>query len=382
MDAVSAELDLVRRAIGEARGLPNAFYADAASFEAEKERLFAKTWACIGFGKDVAAPGTAKPITFLGQPLVMVRDREGILRVFQNVCRHRGMILVQPDTKLGSVIRCPYHSWCYNLDGSLRATPHVGGPGNNIHPGVDRAALGLFEVRSHVLMDMVFVNLSGDAEPFEQHAAPLIDRWREFAGRPLYHGGELASFSLEVAANWKLAVENYCESYHLPWVHPGLNSYSRLEDHYNILGNGFSGQGTRVYDPKLEVAGRRFASFVGLSPKWDSAAEYVAFYPNVLLGVHRDHTFAILLDPVAPNRTIERVELYYADAEMASSELAPLRKAHRVMWKEVFEEDIFVVEGMQSGRSASRFDGGKFSPVMDEATHAFHRWVAERFLPA
>lgn len=380
MDARLDGLDFVCAPIGEAKGLPNAFYTDPAIFQAEKRLLFADTWACIGFGKDAAEPGSAHPLAFLGQPLVMVRDRKGMLRVFQNVCRHRGMILVQPDTKLGSVIRCPYHSWCYNLDGSLRATPHVGGPGNNIDPSIDRAALGLFEVRSHVFMDMVFVNLSGDARPFEEHAAALIGRWREFAERPLHHGGALASFALEVAANWKLAVENYCESYHLPWVHPGLNSYSRLEDHYNIVeASSFSGQGTRVYDPKLVVDGRRFDNFSGLSPKWESAAEYVALYPNVLLGVHRDHTFAILLDPVAADRTVERVELYYAGAEMASPALASLREAHRAMWKEVFEEDIFVVEGMQSGRSAERFDGGRFSPVMDAATHGFHRWVAERF---
>jgi choline monooxygenase len=92
-----------------------------------------------------------------------------------------------------------------------------------------------------------------------------------------------------VACNWKLAVENYCESYHLPWVHPGLNSYSRLEDHYNIVApRSFSGQGTTVYAPALGDAA--FPDFPGLPAKWDTAAEYVALYPNVLFGVHRDHT--------------------------------------------------------------------------------------------
>jgi phenylpropionate dioxygenase-like ring-hydroxylating dioxygenase large terminal subunit len=229
-------------------------------------------------------------------------------------------------------------------------------------------------------MDMVFVNLSGTAPAFEDHAASLIERWSEFTDKLLVHGGDCASFALDVATNWKLAVENYCESYHLPWVHPGLNSYSRLEDHYNIVEAGrFSGQGTTVYDPQLAAVGKPMRDFLDLSERWSKAAEYVALYPNVLLGVHRDHTFAIMLDPQSPDRTIERVEVYYADPEMASVERAELRERHCAMWREVFEEDIFVVEGMQRGRSASFFDGGRFSPVMDEATHCFHHWVAERF---
>ena len=272
------------------------------------------------------------------------------------------MILVEEPTQLNAVIRCPYHSWCYNLDGSLRTTPHVGGPGQNLHDCIKRDELGLLEVRSAELFDMVWVNLDGKAPPFEEFAAKLIERWKEFAGKPLHHGGPESSITLEVNCNWKLAVENYCESYHLPWIHPGLNSYSRLEDHYNIVDRmNFSGQGTVVYNPDISDEGRRFVDFEGLSQKWDSGAEYIALYPNVLLGIHRDHYFAIMLDPRAHDRTIERIEIYYASPEMCTPDYAGLRQAHTKMWKEIFVEDIFVVEGMQRGRSASLFDGGKFS---------------------
>src|SRR6056300_230136 len=121
--------------------------------------------------------------------------------------------------------------------------------------------------------------------------ADVIERWAEF-DKPLYHGGADSKFQLKVKTNWKLAVENYCESYHLPWVHPGLNSYSRLEDHYNIENPGvFSGQGTLVYRQLTGEGDRKFPDFDALSDKWDEAAEYLAVYPNVLLGVHRDHSF-------------------------------------------------------------------------------------------
>jgi len=204
--------------------------------------------------------------------------------------------------------------------------------------------------------------------------AEAMARWTEFE-QPLYHGGDDSRFELEVACNWKLAVENYCESYHLPWVHPGLNSYSRLEDHYHIEAPGaFSGQGTLVYRQITNETGNSFPDFDGLSDKWDTAAEYLSIFPNVLLGTHRDHAFAIVLVPHGPDRTVEHVHLYYAVPDTDSG----LRQRNTRQWKTVFEEDIFVVEGMQRGRHATGFDGGRFSPAMDGPTHLFHDWVAAR----
>ena len=369
--------------VQKANGLPNGFYIDQELFELEQKAVFEKTWAGIGFAHDVPGAGDAVPITFLGKPLLLVRDREENVRVFENVCRHRGMKLIDAPTRIKGAIRCPYHSWCYGLDGSLRATPHVGGVGRNTDPSVDRDHLGLFEVRSAQWMGVVFVNLSGDAPEFDDYAGAMIGRWSEFGGKPLFHGGPGSSLSLTVKTNWKLAVENYCESYHLPWVHPGLNSYSKLEDHYNIVERGaFSGQGTTVYNPQLDPSGRRFPDFDGLNGKWNTAAEYIALYPNVLFGVHRDHTFAIHLDPVDVGTTVERIELFYTSGDVTGDDWAAMRDRNAAAWREVFEEDIFVVEGMQQGRHAKSFDGGRFSPAMDEATHCFHSWVADRFTEA
>ncbi|MEL7542265.1 MAG: aromatic ring-hydroxylating dioxygenase subunit alpha [Pseudomonadota bacterium] len=366
--------------IATARGLPNAFYGDPDVHAQETQLVFHDNWACIGFGKDAPNPGDATPVNHLGIPLLLVRDREGTLRVFQNVCRHRGMILVDEPTNIKGVIACPYHAWCYEMNGKLRATPHVGGPGKNVDDNIDRATLGLIEVRSHVWMDVVFVNVSGEAPAFEDAMAPLLARWSEFHDQPIHHGGPESSFKLTVQTNWKLAIENYCESYHLPWVHPGLNSYSRLEDHYHINEPGvFSGQGTVVYNPKLDDTGRSFDNFANLSEKWDTGAEYISLFPNLMLGIHRDHYYAIRIEPVSQTETIEHVEIYYVNEEMCASPMADLRAKNAALWKGIFEEDIFVVEGMQAGRAAPGFDGGKFSPAMDEPTHTFHHWVASQF---
>lgn len=371
-----AQIETIPSALNFTHGLPNAHYVDPAVFAEEKRSVLFANWSGIGFGKDVPEAGDARPVDFLGMPLLIVRQRDGGIGVFQNTCRHRGMILVAEPTRIRGVLRCPYHSWCYGLNGELRSTPHVGGPGQNSHPDLDPAALGLVRVRSHVWRDVVFVNVDGRAPAFEEVHAELLERWREF-DQPLFHGGASSSLKLDVKSNWKLAVENYCESYHLPWVHPGLNSYSRLEDHYNIekLGH-FSGQGSRVYRQLKREDGTAFPDFAGLSQQWDEGAEYVALYPNVLLGVQRDHAFAIVLEPVDCERTIEHLELYYAADPAATPELGDLRDENAALWKTVFEEDIFVVEGMQKGRHGELFDGGRFSPVMDGPTQIFHHWVS------
>jgi len=374
-----ADLKSVLQPVSKAKGLPNEFYVDQETFELERERVFFKNWSAVGFGTDVPEVGDAKPVTFLGMPLLLVRGTDNITRVFQNTCRHRGMILVDEPKKIRGVIRCPYHSWCYDLKGSLKTTPHVGGPGQNIHEDIDRNDLGLIEIRSHVWQDIIFVNVSGDAPEFNNAAKSLLDRWNEFE-KPSYFGGVDSQFDLKVKSNWKLAVENYCESYHLPWVHPGLNSYSKLEDHYHIIEKGsYAGQGTLVYNPSL-AGDQEFSNYENLSDKWDRSAEYIAFFPNVLLGVHRDHRFAIVLVPEDLEHTTERVALYYADESMTETDYADLREKNTALWKEVFEEDIFVVEGMQAGRHGRYFDGGKFSPVMDEPTWVFHHWVASQMM--
>ena len=369
-------LDPVLAPVEDARGLPNAHYIDSAVVDEERQSVLFANWSGIGFGKDVPEPGDVMPVDFLGMPLLIVREEGDDIHVYQNTCRHRGMILVEQPQKIRGAIRCPYHSWCYTLKGALRTTPHVGGPGRNTHERVDRSSLGLLRLRSYLWHDVVFVNVDGQADPFEEVHADLMARWSEY-DQPQYHGGDAAYFTLDVKTNWKLAVENYCESYHLPWVHPGLNSYSRLEDHYNIEEEGkYSGQGTLVYRQFEGEDGAVFPDFAGLSEKWQTGAEYIAVYPNVLLGVHRDHTFAIVLEPVSFEATVEHISLYYPAPPETLSEA--MITANSALWKGVFLEDIFVVEGMQRGRKGAFFDGGKFSPAMDGPTHNFHQWVARQ----
>ena len=385
--------------IEEASGLPNPLYNDPELFAEERDRLLGKTWSGIGFAGDLPALGYAKPITFMGLPLVIVRDRDDVLRVFHNVCSHRGMVLINAEGPVQGSIRCPYHSWTYDLSGQLKGTPHIGGVGVHKLDSFACEKHGMKPVSSAVWFDIVFVNLDGEAAPFAQFIAPVVARWQPFLGDSGYSRmrrealpeatGKLSvaaeaetegAFTLNVACNWKLAVENYCESYHLPWIHPNLNVYSRIQDHYHIMfANEFAGQGTRVYN-LANNAGTRLPVF----PEWQQErmqeAEYITVFPNVLLGIQADHTFAIVLEPVANNHTVEHCRLMYVGEEAIGPAYKECRDATLAAWKEVFGEDVAVVEGMQRGRASPGFKGGKFSPVLDNPTHYFHQWAAKRLI--
>lgn len=381
IEAQRDALQRVLRPIEEASGLPNEAYT-ADSFAAlERDLVLARGWACIGVGAWVPEPGDLRPVKLLGLPLLMLRDRAGAVKVFHNVCSHRGLELVPQPCRSKGLIRCPYHSWSYGLDGALKATPFIGGPGTRDCAGFDRAEHGLKPVRSAVWCDAVFVDLSGEAEDFESYIAPLAERWHAFDTGRLHHGGPDSRFTIALNCNWKLAVENYCEAYHLPWIHPGLNQYSRLEDHYNVaVESHMAGQGSTAYRPTLSDDGRAFPEHPDLPEQWQGAAEYLALFPNVLFGVHADHFYSVVLEPLAPDRTREHFEIYYFDPAALGDDLADLRNANTRQWRGIFEEDRGVVEGMQAGRASPAFEGGVFSPVMDGPTHCFHHWMASRLL--
>ena len=374
-----AVLAAVNRNTADASGLPNQAYVSSAFAERERNGLLARTWVCVGAAGSLRSKGDARPISLLGLPLFMIRNGEGV-GVFHNVCSHRGHQLVGGACRFKGSIRCPYHSWTYALDGRLRGTPHIGGPGVHEIEGFDRELHDLKAVRAAQWMGLVFVNISADAPDLESHLEPLISRWRRFLhpgdAERLRLTSEEDCFSLDIDANWKLAVENFCESYHLPWIHPGLNRYSRLEDHYHIMEEGlFAGQGTRVYDPVYR-AGAEFPTFAGWPEKKQRVAEYVALFPNVMLGLHADHFFAVVLIPETHNRTREEMHIFYLDDAAESDSHAESRRTTREAWRAVFLEDVGVVEGMQRGRHSPAFTGGAFSPVMDPPTHCFHKWVA------
>jgi len=210
-----ALLDTLAKSIGtpieEARGLPPLAYTSEEFYELEVEHLFRRDWICIGREEEAANPGDFFTMELAGEPLLVIRGRDGALRALSNVCRHRYM-QVALDRGNASRLVCPYHGWTYNLDGTLIGAPNMAE--NRIF---DRANCRLPEIPLETWLGFVFVNLSGDA-------VPLAPRLQELGERLSPYGIESMRISAmydEVwEGNWKLTMENNAEAHHHRTLHP------------------------------------------------------------------------------------------------------------------------------------------------------------------
>jgi choline monooxygenase len=226
--------------------IPDA-YTSAAFFGLERERVFASSWVAIGTADQVEQTGQVILAEVAGRPIFVTRSRDGQLRGFHNVCRHRATKLLEGVCSVGRnrKIRCPYHGWTYDLDGNCLGTPLF--EGSDVPPGqqgvfdmstvkgFDKADYGLFPVRVEAWGFLVFVNLDPQAVPLAGQLGDLPDR---LASHRLEQWRAQRRRRYEVAANYKLIGENFMEYYHLPWVHPELIKVSRLADHYRWQGRG------------------------------------------------------------------------------------------------------------------------------------------------
>jgi choline monooxygenase len=206
----------VTRRPEEARSLPAQIFYAPEVYEFERKVIFRKGWMAVGFGMQVPTPGSILPVTFAGYELLLVRDQDGQVRCFHNLCRHRGMKLATAPARDQKKITCGYHCWTYSLKGKLVATPHINGRNVNDHDGLDKSKLGLLEIRTGMWFDMIFVNLDGNAKPLEEHLAPLRRRVAPEDLASVRPSGDVAVYPR--GGNWKIVIEAGIEDYHLPFV--------------------------------------------------------------------------------------------------------------------------------------------------------------------
>ncbi|WP_272005022.1 aromatic ring-hydroxylating oxygenase subunit alpha [Roseovarius sp. ZX-A-9] len=365
---VSSVLQPVEKAVG----LPNSAYAAPEILELERQKLFADGWVAVAFTSDVPNAGDIYPVNVHGAPLAVVRDQADTIRVFHNVCRHRGATLVQEACSGANKMTCPYHAWAYALDGRNLATPRFNGVDDHSHPTLDGSPQNLISVRSTVWNHIIFVNLNENAKPLEDYLSNLTERWAPFDLANTYHGGSMV---FEIKANWKLVLENFLESYHLPKVHPELNRYSPLEDHVLVVDDVFMGQLSLNYAP--DDAGIGLPRFENLPEDRATTGEYLCLFPNLMLSVTPDHYRVTIVTPVTPELTHQRWEFFFVGEESKEEKYADLRQAVVERVKGVTHEDIPVLEMMQAGRHSPGFDGGRFSPFHETTTHKFQQLVAQ-----
>lgn len=361
-------------------GLDGTFFTDARLFDHEMDTLFLPSWVCVAASDDVATPRSVHPVTFGRQPILLTRNRAGELHAWFNVCSHRGATLVDKPQKNCARIVCPYHAWSYDLDGNLRNTPHVGG--FNIHdtPEINPENLGLRPVPVAEWAGLVFVNISGDGEPFDDFIRPMAERLQAYDLTRLRLGIETAT---EVPANWKIVVENFVESYHLPWIHSNMNTFNPMEDHYQIIGGRhYLGQGLKNMRPDDDAA-YKLPPFPNLTPEQMATGESYYLFPNLMFGVLIDYLYAIILFPEAPGVTRERLVILFNGEDAATvPEHEHLRKVVLDRMVSVNNEDIFITGRLQDGRHARGFSGGQFALEQEKTSLCFQQGIAARLLEA
>ena len=134
----------------------------------------------IGVASSVPNPGDVKPFNLLGIPILIIRNKDNEVKVFHNVCSHRGFKLIEKECKLKNVLRCPYHYWSYDFNGNLVATPHIGGLGKHDTKGFNKNKSNLKEINSYIWMDLIFININSNAQSFKEFIKPLENRWSKF----------------------------------------------------------------------------------------------------------------------------------------------------------------------------------------------------------
>ncbi|MGI9410844.1 MAG: aromatic ring-hydroxylating oxygenase subunit alpha, partial [Hyphomicrobiaceae bacterium] len=271
-------------------------YIDPAFWQAECETVLAQNWFLAGFAHEFREPGDAIPVTVAGKPILLVRNSENRVGAFHNVCRHRCLTLVDRPRNVGKLIRCPYHAWAYDLDGSLRASPHFGGMGRNEPDGFDRARNGLVPVRTHVWHDWIFVNLDGNAPPFDDYATPLV-RWLDGIDFTKVKPVAVLDFG-EIRANWKLLMENFIEPYHVQFVH-NMTTEQPLKDHYTIIDGVCLGS---AVDLESELSG---------SGSLAVSSRYLTLFPNFVVGRYFPDQIGVHLNiPLGSDRTLQKRAIY------------------------------------------------------------------------
>lgn len=363
--------------IEDASGLPNAAYWSDEWLALEQERVFRRSWVFAGAEAEIAEPGSMKPIDIGGAPLIVVHGRDGIVRAFHNVCRHRGARLVtEPCRK--STLTCPYHAWNYALDGKLRARPHFLGPDQ-----VDRFANGggdkldLVPVRTEIWNGCIFVNISGDAEPLQNWLAPLLQRTRAYDFSAIRWAGKL---EFEVRANWKLVYENYMEGYHVFAVHPRLIKFAPMNIRWSGEWQDHVFYNDYVFPQTEGGRGEGLPHYPGLPPSDAQRGLWFLCFPHFAAEVYPDQFTLLVSYPVAPDLTREELHVFLiGDAATAEAHRAP-REALLTMWDELNREDIGVLELLQQGRRSPAYDGGRLSPHWEGPTHQFGRRIVEKIM--
>ena len=365
--------------------LPSSWYREDRYFALEKEHVFFRDWVCAAREEQLPAAGDHLVLDLCGESILLLRNRDGELRAFYNVCRHRGARLCQapgqPDAALalkggvvgGRNIVCPYHAWTYDFDGRLVTAPHL-----QDVPGFDAKNVRLHPVGVGTWGGFVFLHLTlAEAKPFENWIAGPRERFRRY---PLAELRIARTIEYTVNANWKVLCENYNECYHCGPVHPELcrvvpafreGGGSQLDWERGIPHRA----GATTFTFSGETPRR---SFPGLDEDEQTRHKGELIYPNLFLSLAREHVAVFMLKAIGPARTRVDCHFLFEPFEMAKPGFDPRDAVD--FWDLVNRQDWAICERVQQGIGARVHERGVYAP-MEDWNLDIRRYVMDRIGP-
>ena len=369
-DELMARLDAP---IAHSTGLPNAAYTSDEYLALEQRFLFRRSWMLVARVDELPDRGDIKPVIVGGVPLILVRGEDDEIRAFQNVCRHRGTRLVEECQSRRQSIVCPYHAWSYDLAGVLKRRPHFHGGGQHDVVGDDASPLSLFPVRVAVWHHWVFVNVDGNAPELDEHFDFLN---RKLAGYQLDAMAFAGAVQFEIDANWKFVHENFIEPYHVFAAHPRLHAFVPMEERTPSFVEGHVLWNRYGFKRAEEGRGLGLPHFPALDTEHAMQGIWFTVAPSFSIEVYPDHIAMFEVEAISPGRSRETISIFLMPEAATGDQYAAGREAVFDMWRQLNEEDINLLEGLQRGRAAPGYDGGVLSPYWDEAPRALARQLA------
>jgi phenylpropionate dioxygenase-like ring-hydroxylating dioxygenase large terminal subunit len=372
--------------MGLERTLPRDFYFSPEIYRREQERIFWHEWFCAGRVEELPNPGDYRALEVAGQSVLVVRTKEGALAAFFNVCRHRGSCLVLQDPApsdmecsgptgtFANVIRCAYHSWTYELDGRLRTAPYL-----DERDGIRKEDFSLYTVGIDTWGGFFFLNLiPHDAAARGRTLAEQLDAVpRRLERYPLADLRSARRVVYDVAANWKVILENYNECYHCAGVHPELcaivPAFRQAGGAELDWDRGIPHREGAFTFTRSGTTAR--APFPGLNDDERVRHKGELIYPNFLLSLAAEHVAAFTLWPHGPERTVVVCDFLFHPSEIAKPGFDPSDAVE--FWDLVNRQDWTICAAVQRGMQALVFEYGYYAP-MESASLDIRRYVSER----
>ncbi|MCU1295762.1 MAG: (2Fe-2S)-binding protein [Acidobacteriaceae bacterium] len=344
--------------LSEAFTIPAPWYVDPRIAELESKTVFSKSWQMVGRAEHVEKSGQFVTATIAGEPIVVVRGNDSVLRGFYNVCRHHAAAVVTEPCGQASILHCPYHGWNYGLDGSLKGMPEFDGVKN-----FDRQQNGLVPVKADIWEKFVFVNLDPEAASLTDFLGGLVKRVAPLGVSRLHY---FESRSYDIHCNWKVFVDNYLDGgYHIPHLHKGLNSVLDYKQYTIENEDRYCLQSSPMVSSEQDAA-------TGATRKGDRAW-YFWQYPNLMINCYEGYMDTNLVLPIDQDHCRVIFDFHFGDISESHREYDQQSVA---VGARVQDEDLGICEGVQRGLKSRAYGAGRLSARREAGEHLFHRLLA------